>query len=116
MPKIKGLLGIITIRLSEDNFVKWSYQFQSVLQGYNLYGHFDGSSPSKSVVSKTKGVMGEYAEEYKQWLQVDKALLNLLIATLSNDTIEYAVECKSTREARLNLSDRYASVSRARVT
>lgn len=93
MPKIEGLLGISTIHLSKDNFVKWSYQFQSVLQGYDLYGHFDGSSvcPSKCVISETKRVTGEYTEEYKQWLPVDKALLSLLIATLSDDAIEYVV-------------------------
>ncbi|XP_008232570.1 PREDICTED: uncharacterized protein LOC103331702 [Prunus mume] len=118
MPKIEGLLGILTIRLSEDNFVKWHYQFQSVLQGYDLYGHFDGSSscPPKYVVTESEGVTGELTEAYKQWIQIDKALLSLLIATLSNDAIEYVVGCKTARDAWLNLTDRYASVSRSRVT
>ncbi|CAL2260563.1 unnamed protein product [Prunus armeniaca] len=43
------------------------------------------------------------------------ALLSLLIATLSDDAIEYVVGCKSAREAWLSLTDRYASVSRARI-
>jgi len=39
----------------------------------------------------------------------------LLIATLSDEAIEYVVGCKTANEAWMNLSDRYASVSRARV-
>lgn len=30
--KIEGLLGMLTVKLADDNFVKWSYQFQSVLR------------------------------------------------------------------------------------
>ncbi|KAI5348338.1 hypothetical protein L3X38_001225 [Prunus dulcis] len=32
-----------TIRLSDDNYLKWSYQLESVLQGYDLFGYLDGS-------------------------------------------------------------------------
>lgn len=34
---------MLTIRLVDDNFLKWSNQIASVLQGYELFGHFDGS-------------------------------------------------------------------------
>lgn len=43
VPKIETLLGVLTIKLNDDNFVKWNYQLESVLQGYDLYGHFDGT-------------------------------------------------------------------------
>ncbi|XP_008237166.2 PREDICTED: protein DMR6-LIKE OXYGENASE 1-like [Prunus mume] len=77
VPKIDGLLGVITIRLNDDNFVKWNYQLQSVLQGYDLYGHFDGTSvcPPKYVVTESEGVTTEISEDYRHWLQLDKALL-----------------------------------------
>ncbi|CAL8169438.1 unnamed protein product [Prunus armeniaca] len=117
MPKIEGLLGVLTIKLSEDNFVKWQYQLQSVLQGYDLYGYFDGTTvcPPKFTISESEGVTIEITKDYKSWIQVDKALLSLLIATLSGDTMEYVIGCKTARDAWLNLIDRYASVSRARV-
>lgn len=38
---IEGL-GMLTIKLSDDNFVKWSYQFQSMLRGYDLFEFFNG--------------------------------------------------------------------------
>ncbi|CAL8167719.1 unnamed protein product [Prunus armeniaca] len=117
LPKIEGLLGMLTIRLNDDNFVKWSFQFQSVLQGYDLFDHFDGSSicPPKFVIDTELGVTTEVTNAYKSWTQTDKALLSLLIATLSDDAIEYVVGSKTSAEAWTHLQDRYAIVSRARV-
>ncbi|CAL2270480.1 unnamed protein product [Prunus armeniaca] len=116
-PKIEGLLGMLTIRLNDDNFVKWSFQFQSVLQGYDLFDHFDGSSicPPNFVIDTELGVTTEVTNAYKSWTQTDKALLSLLIATLSDDAIEYVVGSKTSAEAWTHLQDRYATVSRARV-
>ncbi|CAL9022062.1 unnamed protein product, partial [Prunus brigantina] len=116
-PKIETLLGVLTIKLNDDNFVKWNYQLESVLQGYDLYGHFDGTSvcPSKYVITESEGVTTALTEDYRHWIQVDKSLLSLLIATLSDEAIKYVIGCKTARDAWLSLTDRYASVSRARV-
>nr|XP_028945625.1 uncharacterized protein LOC114819977 [Malus domestica] len=80
--KIEGLLGMLTIRLQEDNFAKWSFQFQFVLEGYDF---FDGINicPPKYVISL--------------------------------EAIEYVVGCKTAHEAWTSLTDRYATVSRARI-
>ncbi|CAN6695377.1 unnamed protein product [Malus baccata var. baccata] len=96
--KIESLLGVLTIRLQDDNFAKWSFQFRSVLEGYDLFDFFDGNTvcPPKYVISL-------------------KALLSLLIASLGDDAIDYVVGCKTTYEAWTNLNDRYATVSRARI-
>ncbi|CAN6701059.1 unnamed protein product [Malus baccata var. baccata] len=85
--KIEGLLGMLTIRLQEDNFAKWSFQFQSVLEGYDLFDYFDGTNvcPPKYVV------------------------------LLENEAIEYVVGSKIAHEAWTHLTDRYATVSRERI-
>ncbi|CAL9017155.1 unnamed protein product [Prunus brigantina] len=61
------------------------------------------------------GVTSKITAAYKDWLKVDKVLLSLLIATLSDGEIEYVIGSKTTFEAWMNLTDRYATVSRARV-
>ena len=48
--KIERLLGMLTVKLQDDNFVKWSYQFQSVLRGYDLFEFFNGESMSTKVL------------------------------------------------------------------
>ncbi|CAN6689061.1 unnamed protein product [Malus baccata var. baccata] len=91
--KIEGLLGMLTIRLQEDNFAKWSFQFQSVLEGYDLFDYFDGTNvcPPKYVVSLESGVTSEITAAYRDWIKADKALLSLLIATLGDKAIKYVV-------------------------
>ncbi|CAL9022249.1 unnamed protein product [Prunus brigantina] len=115
--KIDGLLGMITLRLKDDNFLKWSFQLESVLQGYDLFGHFDGTdiAPPRFAIVDEEGVTSEVTVAYKEWIRTDKALLSLLIATLSDEAIEYVIGTKTARDAWLSLSDRYASISRARI-
>ncbi|KAM1046061.1 hypothetical protein EV2_038031 [Malus domestica] len=58
---MEGVLGMLTIKLRDDNFAKWALQFQYVLRGYKLFGHFDGTIvwPPKYVVSTEVGVTKE---------------------------------------------------------
>ncbi|KAI5328885.1 hypothetical protein L3X38_028282 [Prunus dulcis] len=90
--KIESLLGMLTICLSEDNYLNWSYQLESVLQGYDLFGHLDGSvtSPPKFAILDEEAVTAEVNVAYKEWLCTDKALMSLLIASLSDEAFESA--------------------------
>lgn len=69
--KIENLLGMITVKLKEDNFVKWDYQFQSVLKGYDLFDFFNGESqcPPKFIINADTGVTKELATAYKEWVK-----------------------------------------------
>ncbi|KAM2641902.1 hypothetical protein EV1_015932 [Malus domestica] len=115
--KIESLLGMLTIKLNDENFIKWSFQFCSVLRGYDLLDHFTGESvcPPKFVLIPDLGVTNEISITYKEWVKKDMALLSLLIATLSDDAIEHVVGCKTSYEAWTALQDRYMSVSKASV-
>lgn len=64
--KIENLLGMLIIKLRDDNFVKWAFQFQSVLRGYKLFGYFDGTKacPSKYAVNESTGITSEITEAY----------------------------------------------------
>lgn len=115
--KIDGLLGMLTIRLQDDNFAKWSFQFQSVLEGYDLFDYFDGTNvcPPNYVIYLEGGVTKELTQAYREWIKVDKALLSLLITTLGDEAIKYVVGSKMAHEAWTQLKDRYDTVSRARI-
>lgn len=111
--KIESLLGMLTSKLSHENFIKWSFQFCFVLRGYDLLAHFTGKliCPPKFVLTPEYGVTKEISTAYKDWVKEDMALLSLLIATLSNDAIEHVVGCKRSYEAWTALQDRYMDVS-----
>lgn len=115
--KMDSLLDMLTIRLQNDNFVKWSFQFRSVLEGYDLFDNFDGSSvcPPKYVFTEATGVTTEITSAYKEWIKQDRTLVSLLLATLRDEAVEYIVGCKTAHKAWTNLQDIYATVSRARI-
>lgn len=58
---------------------------------------FSGESPCppKFVIDTETGVTKEITEAYKSLVQKDMALLSLLIATLSDDVMEYVIGCKT---------------------
>ncbi|KAM1191969.1 hypothetical protein ACFX2G_012596 [Malus domestica] len=115
--KIEGLLGMLTVKLGDDNFVKWGYQFQSVLIGYDLFDFFNGESvcPPKFVIDTESGVTKEITLAYKEWVKKYLALLSLLILTLTDDAMDHVIGCKTSREAWTVLQERYGSVSRVRI-
>ncbi|XP_050128477.1 uncharacterized protein LOC126605156 [Malus sylvestris] len=115
--KLESLLGMLTIKLNDDNFIKWNFQFCSVLRGYDLFDHFTGDSvcPPKYVLTPELGVTKEINTTYKDWIKTDMALLSLLIATLSDDAMEHVVGCKTSHEAWIALQDRYMAVSSASI-
>ncbi|CAL8152166.1 unnamed protein product [Prunus armeniaca] len=116
-PKIEGLLGMVTLHLKDDNLLKWKYHIESILEGYDLFGHFDGSiiAPQKFAILDEERVTFEVIGASKEWLRADKALLSFLIATLLDNAIEYDIGSKTARDAWLSLSNRYATMSHARI-
>ncbi|CAN6681140.1 unnamed protein product [Malus baccata var. baccata] len=115
--KVENLLGMFIIKLRDDNFVKWAFQFQSVLKGYKLFGYFDGTigCPPKYVVSTESGISSEITSGYIEWESMNMALLSLLLATLTDEAMKYVLGYHTACEAWNNLVDRYASVSKSRV-
>ncbi|KAM1485466.1 hypothetical protein TB1_036315 [Malus domestica] len=111
---MEGVLGMLTIKLRDNNFAKWALQFQYVLRGYKLFGHFDGTIvwPPKYVVSTEVGVTKEISGALES---TNMALSSLLLATLTDEAMEYVLGCRTAHEAWTNLVDRYASVSKSRV-
>lgn len=91
MFKIKGLLGMLTMWLRDNNFAKSSFQFRFVLEGYDLFDFFDGTNvcTPKYVISLDEGINKELTTSYCEWVKTDKVLLSLLIATLGHEAIEY---------------------------
>ncbi|XP_070662205.1 uncharacterized protein [Malus domestica] len=108
---------MLTIRLHDDHFVKWSFQFRSVLEGYDLFDHFDGTlvCPLKFAFTEDNGITTEITAAYKEWIKRDRALVSLLLATLGDEAVEYVVGCKTVYEAWMNLQDKYSTVLIARV-
>ncbi|XP_004300970.1 PREDICTED: uncharacterized protein LOC101292509 [Fragaria vesca subsp. vesca] len=114
---VHSLLSIITMRLGERNFIKWSFQFQSTLAGNGLFGFYDGSevAPPRYALTTDAGVTNEETTAYKAWKQTDMALLSLLMATLDEDIVNVIIGYKTSRQAWLALHERFSTVSRVNI-
>lgn len=102
---VHSLMSVITIRLGERNFIKWSFQFQSTLAGNGLFGYYDGTdiAPPRYVLNTEGEVLSEESAAYKAWKQTDMALLSLLMATLDEEIVDVIIGCKSSHQAWLAL-------------
>lgn len=114
---VHSLMSVITMRLSERNFIKWSFQFQSTLAGNGLFGFYDGTevAPPRYVLNTEGEVINEESAAYKAWKQTDMALLSLLMATLDEDIIDVIIGCKSSHQAWMALQERFSAVSRVSI-
>lgn len=114
---VHSLMSLITIRLGERNFIKWSFQFQSTLAGNGLFGYFDGSeiTPPRYVLNTEGEIINEETAVYKAWKQTDTALLSLLMVTLDEDIADIIIGCKTSRQAWLALQECFSAVSRVNI-
>lgn len=66
--KIEGLLGMLTIKLGDNNYTKWAFQFKSVLKGYKLFEHFDGfvDCSLRFAVHAETGVTKDITAKYQE--------------------------------------------------
>lgn len=66
---VHSLMSVITMRLGERNFIKWSFQFKSTLAGNGLFGFYDGTevAPPRYVLNTDGEVLNEETEAYKAW-------------------------------------------------
>lgn len=114
---VHSLMSVITMRLGERNFIKWSFQFQSTLAGNGLFGFYDGTevAPPHYVLNTEGEVINEESAAYKAWKQTDMALLSLLMATLEEDIVDVIIGCKSSQKAWMALQERFSSVSRVSI-
>ncbi|CAL2231318.1 unnamed protein product [Prunus armeniaca] len=89
----------------------------TTVEGYDLFCHFDGTivPPPKFAIVDEEGGTFEITVVYKNWIHTNKDFLNLMIATLSDEVLEYVIGGKTAHKAWLHLFDHYASVSHARI-
>ena len=75
----------------------------------------ESQCPTKYIINTETGVTKEITTAYKDWVKTYVFLLSLLIATLSDEAMDYVIGCKTSQEAWKSLQERYASASIVRV-
>lgn len=105
MELLRRVCDFMSLKLDDTNYVIWSSKIQHLLKGNHLLGYIDGSVPCPA----------RTADSYQTWVDNDMAILNMLIATISEDAYTEIMTCTNSKDAWDILQDRYASISEANV-
>ncbi|KAM1289700.1 hypothetical protein ACFX15_016474 [Malus domestica] len=122
---ITGLISFVSssvsVKLDDSNYLQWHFQMQLMLEGYGIMGFIDGSTccpPQYSSDSEVlTGSVGSRIEtdDYKVWKMHDRALMQLITATLSSVAISCAIGSISARDLWVCLQERFSTVSKTSI-
>ena len=101
---------LVSIKLSDTNYLIWSSQIVPVLKSHDLMGFVDGSEPCPS-----KSLDGSLNPAYILWNKKDQYVLSWINATLSDKVLASVYGITSAREVWSSLANKFASQSRTRV-
>ncbi|XP_010507435.1 PREDICTED: uncharacterized protein LOC104784061 [Camelina sativa] len=109
----QGLLNINMMnitKLTSTNYMTWSLQVHSLLDGYELAGYVDGSSaPPDQMLTNTDPPTPNPA--YKTWKRQNKLIYSGLLGTLSPTLQPLVSKTKSSAEMWKTISTTYANPS-----
>ncbi|XP_010445186.1 PREDICTED: uncharacterized protein LOC104727812 [Camelina sativa] len=109
----QGLLNINMMnitKLTSTNYLTWSLQVHSLLDGYDLSGYIDGSSvpPEQTLGSTTLPTPNP---AYAKWRRQDKLIYSALLGTLSPALQPVVSKTKSSAELWKHISSTYSNPS-----
>ncbi|KAB2606788.1 S2-RNase [Pyrus ussuriensis x Pyrus communis] len=83
----------VTAKLDETNYLVWHFQMELLLEGYGIMGFVDGSTHCPARFTHCPDEIGcsQESDDYKIWKMHDRALMQLITATLSSPTISCAI-------------------------
>ncbi|XP_010424111.1 PREDICTED: uncharacterized protein LOC104709152 [Camelina sativa] len=102
---------VVTLKLTESNYLQWKTQFESFLSPQMLLGYVNGSLPhpaSTSSVTRAAGVTEEPNPEFQKWVRNDQLVMAWILGSLSETAIrdvyglQYAQEYGRTMEDYLS--------------
>ncbi|KAM1044513.1 hypothetical protein EV2_036632 [Malus domestica] len=98
----------VTVKLDESNYLIWNFQVQLMLEGYGIMGFVDGSMPcpprfittasNESEINSSTSSTPVESEAYKIWKMHDRALMQLITATLSPPAVSCVIGSTSAQD------------------
>lgn len=101
-------------KLTTTNFMTWNLQVHALLDGYNLAGHLDGSTPApEQTITIDDAVSVNPA--FTKWRRQDRLIYSALIGTLSPSIQAMVTNTKTAQDVWKALSTTYATPSRGHI-
>ncbi|XP_070664627.1 uncharacterized protein [Malus domestica] len=105
---ISSVSSSVNVKLDETNYLAWHFQMQLLLEGHSIIGFVYGSMPCLAQFSQDSSdnsaiLSGDSStrvptDDYKTWKMYDKALMQLITATLSPVAVSCVIGSTSSKE------------------
>ncbi|KAM1697881.1 hypothetical protein ACFX2K_029411 [Malus domestica] len=114
----------VNIKLDDTNYLNWQFQMQLLLEGHGIMQFVDGSNlcPPRFLVNSSDSgmVSGNSSSQlendaYVVWKLHDRALMQLITATLSPAAISCAIGSSSACDLWNRLKEQFYTVSRTSI-
>ena len=98
------------LKLTNNNYMSWKLQFQTLFIGYDFLGYIDGSKPCP-VATVTSNTTTTPNPAHTLWVRQDQLILNALVGSLSPTIIPFIARAQTSKAAWTILADTYAKPS-----
>ncbi|XP_020416779.1 uncharacterized protein LOC109948391 [Prunus persica] len=100
---IPNISHLVSVKLSDTNYLVWESQVKPFLLGQNLWRFVDGShpcpSPTLAPSDKSESSTPSLANpDYVSWFQTDQSLISILRATLSESVLPQVIGFSTSKE------------------
>ncbi|KAM2277673.1 hypothetical protein ACFXTI_035947 [Malus domestica] len=127
---ISSVSTSVTMKLDDTNYLTWHFQMQLLLEGHGIMGFVDGSTPCPPRFLASKfgdsepssgqpsdpSCVHKESDDYLVWRMHDRALMQLITATLSPPVISCAIGSTSARDLWTRLKEQFSTVTRTTIS
>ena len=112
---LNNMSNLMSIKLDSMNYMLWKLQISAILDAYSMIEHLDGSTqqPRQFVINED-GVQ-VLNPAFLIWRKKDKALLTLLLSTLSSPVLAMVVGTTTAQEVWNRLEEKFTCTAQANV-
>lgn len=110
---ISTVSNFVTVKLDDTTYLVWSYQMVLLLKSHGILSFVDGTRCCLSRFNESSDKEGVETEAFQIWKVHDRALMQLIIATLSTTVMSCIIGCTNSHEMWQNLKDRFATITKA---
>jgi len=113
-PQIQNVYAHISEKLTQDNYILWQFLMVPFLEGQNLFGYVDGTTPRppQLLPNPTSGLLVANPS-YHSWYHQDGMIFSAIISTLSVETLPHVIGLTTSREVWLTLETLFSTQSQS---
>jgi len=115
---ISSIPTSVNVKLDDSNYLNWNFQMQLLLESNGIMGYVDGSThcpPQLSSTSCESGITSSQNDEFIVWKMHDRAIMQLITATLSSIAMSCAIGSTSSKDLWNRLKEQFSTVSRTSI-